>query len=144
MWLRFFLIWLLFVLVYSTLANSGPHWARWDQDTCPNVAASSRGDCLFGVLGRRECSRDDPMSSTLVLPNARSLKIQTIRENSAGTRGAKRIFVPAGTVLRNRNQSFAHGVLWSLNAPSAPKCAACVGRGFDRRTDRGPRPRQCD
>ena len=49
-----------------------------------------------------------------------------------------------GTGQRNRNQSFAHGVLWSVNAPSAPKCAARVGKGSDRRTDRGPRPRQRD
>ena len=50
-------------------------------------------------------------------------------------RGAKRIFVPAGTVLRNRHQSFAHGVLWSLNAPSVPKCAARVeGLGTAGRT----------
>ena len=85
----FCFVWFFYYL-RTTLTNFGPHWVSWDQDTYPNVAASLIGDFLFGVLERRECSRDDSMSSILVLPNARSLKMQTSPENSAGTDPAPR------------------------------------------------------
>ena len=80
----FCFVWFFYYL-RTTLTNFGPHWVSWDQDTCPNVAARYEGDFFIGVLERRECSRDDSMSSILVLPNARSLKMQTSPENSAGT-----------------------------------------------------------
>ena len=40
--LFFFFVCLSCILIYSTLPNFGTHWARWDQVTCPNVAASLR------------------------------------------------------------------------------------------------------
>ena len=39
----FFFVFLSCILIYSTLANFGAHWARWDQVTCANVVVSSRG-----------------------------------------------------------------------------------------------------
>ena len=51
----FFFVFLSCILIYSTLANFGAHWARWDQVTCPNVAPRYAVIFLFGVLERREC-----------------------------------------------------------------------------------------
>ena len=36
----FFFVEFLFFFLDSTMANFEGHWVSWDQDTCPNVAAS--------------------------------------------------------------------------------------------------------
>ena len=44
--------------MYSTLANFGVHWVSWDQDTCPNVAASYVATFFL------ECLEDESAAET--------------------------------------------------------------------------------